>query len=197
MKEQEVQKQDVSLAIIATNNITGELHFNKDYKMQLSERFLEEKEDKKHNLNSHTKWLRTKILINHEEDSIAIINKWSICLVDYGMNVGSEINGIRPSIVLKNTRYKYGEDTIVVPITSYTEEDELLKSIDDLDILIEANEINGLSHRSLIKIRQLRAISKKRFRAHEKTGNIKILGNIQDEGMRKSINQTIAKMLGL
>jgi uncharacterized protein (DUF2252 family) len=45
------------------------------------------KDDKKHNMNSHTKWFRKKIKLNHLKESTAVINKWKICMVDYGMNV--------------------------------------------------------------------------------------------------------------
>ena len=40
----------------------------------------------------------------------------------------------------------------------------MVKSLDTFDIEIGADHINGLAHTSLIKIRQIRSISKKRIR---------------------------------
>jgi hypothetical protein len=107
------------ISIIAKNTEDHE-HFNAhDYKVQLHEDFINNTESKKHNLLSHMDWFIKKIKINHEKENNLIINRWKICSVDYGINIGTEINGIRPSIIFKSSSAKYGEDTIVIPITSY------------------------------------------------------------------------------
>lgn len=108
------------------------------------------------------------------------------------MNIWSEINGMRPAIIYKHDEYRYWEDTIVIPITSF--EDWGHKPMDTFDIDIEADITNGLSHRSLIKIRQLRCISKKRFKKSKKTNNVMIIGKIEDEDLKKRIESNIKVM---
>lgn len=100
-------------------------------------------------------------------------------MVDYGMNIGTEINGIRPSIIFKNSNYKYWEDIIVIPITSYKDEQE--KSKDEFDVEIEASRKNWLTNNSLIKIRQLRCVSKKRLKTNRKWEEVRILWEIEEK----------------
>lgn len=168
--------------------------FQKSYENNLHENFINGKEDKKQNINSHTKWFNTKIKLNHSKDSENIINKWKICNVDYGMNIGTEINWIRPSVVFKNSNYKYWEDIIVIPMTSYKEDQEWVKSVWEFDVKVNMSDINGLSNNSLIKVRQMRCVSKKRFRLHKKTKNIMILWEI-DECYRAEIEWKMKVML--
>ena len=130
-------------------------------------------------MNSHTKWFNTKIKLNHKPECLDVINKWRVCMVDYGMNIGTEINGIRPSIIFKNSNYKYWEDIIVIPITSYKDEQE--KSKDEFDVEIEASRKNWLTNNSLIKIRQLRCVSKKRLKTNRKWEEVRILWEIEEK----------------
>lgn len=109
------------------------------------------------------------------------------------MNIWTDINWIRPSIVFKNSNYKYWEDIIVIPITSYEKEQEDSKSVSEFDIKIEANKTNWLSHDSLIKIRQLRAVSKKRFKTNKKW-IIKIIWEVE-VSLRGDISGNIRRML--
>jgi hypothetical protein len=145
--------------------------------------FIENRIDKKHNMNSHTKWFNTKIKLNHEKEFLqekSVINKWKICMVDYWMNIWTEINWIRPSIIFKNSNYKYWEDIIVIPMTSYKEDQLDIKSKDEFDVEIISSDENWLDNNSLVKIRQLRCISKKRFKTHKKTWNIIIRWEIEE-----------------
>jgi hypothetical protein len=54
-------------------------------------------------------------------------------------------------------------------MTSYKEDQEELKSKDEFDIEIESSDENGLDNKSLLKIRQIRCISKKRFKTKKNT----------------------------
>ncbi len=102
-------------------------------------------------------------------------------MVDYGMNVWTEINWIRPSIIFKNSNYKYWEDIIVIPMTSYLEEQENIKSVDEFDIEIKASPDNWLDNNSLLKIRQLRCVSKKRLKLKKHTWNIIIRWELESK----------------
>jgi uncharacterized protein YifN (PemK superfamily) len=72
----------------------------------------------------------------------------------------------------------------VIPITSYDEE----KSIDTFDIKINIDDCDELHHKSIIKIRQIKSISKKRLRKDRKSGEIKIIGQITNDEIKKQID---------
>ncbi len=167
---------------------------SKKYTLQMHQDFIENIESKKHNFLSHLTWFIKKIKINHEKENNLVINRWKICSVDYGVNIGTEINGVRPSIVFKSSSAKYGEDTIVIPITSYENIAPEWKSKDEYDILIEPASDNNLSKPSLIKIRQIRCISKKRIRPRK--GNItpNIFWEIRDIQIQEQIIKSVQKL---
>ena len=155
--------------------------YQKSYDSNLHNDFIENKEDKKHNINSHTKWFHKKIKLNHLQDNIEAVNKWKVCFIDYGMNIWTEINGIRPSIIFKNTNYKYWEDIVVIPMTSYSDEELNIKSKDEFDVEIIASKENWLINNSLLKIRQLRCVSKKRIRTNRKWDKLDIKWELEDK----------------
>jgi mRNA-degrading endonuclease toxin of MazEF toxin-antitoxin module len=133
--------------------------------------------------------------MNNKKQELAEINKWKICFVDFWMNVWTEINGRRPAIIYKHNDYKFWEDVIVIPITSY--EDEENKSKDTFDVEIEANDINGLTHKSLIKVRQIKCISKKRLQTWKESGIVIINGKIDDEEIKKLVDSNVRVMFGI
>lgn len=71
-------------------------------------------------------------LSNNENKKLydKIFTKRSIYYVDYWINIWTEINWNRPSIVIKKTSKTIWEDIIVIPLTSFKEDN--LK--DDFDI---------------------------------------------------------------
>jgi len=163
----DVENESVTTELIQTNLMVTVTHnskdsdaFNENRQIPMHPNFLNLKDAKRHNITSHSRWFKNKIKLNHLSEEIESINKWKICIVDFGMNIETEINGIRPVIVYKHDNYKFGEDIVVIPITSYDDE----KSIDIFDIKLEVNDCDILHHISLIKIRQIKSISKKRLR---------------------------------
>lgn len=169
--------------------------FQEAYPIKIKSQFIEKKEEKKHNMNSHAQRFRDKIKLNNEEEVLDEIMKWKIVPVKFWMNIWSEINGIRPAIIYKHDNYRYGEDIIVIPITSYEiNEDWQYKSKDQFDIEIEWNETNWLKHTSLIKIRQMKCISKKRFQKWKESGSVIIRGKIDNEEIRKTIDNNVRVM---
>ena len=198
--EQETKETELiptDLSVIAIHEDENVDDFNESWKVSLHPNFLNFKDVKKHNITSHARRFKNKIKLNHLTEEIEAINKWKICVVDFGMNIGTEINGIRPVIVYKASTYKYGEDMIVIPITSFQDETGEAKSQDALDIILDADAKNGIDHKSLVKTRQLRCISKKRLRRDKNTWLIKILWSILDEEIKRAINWSIKKMFGL
>lgn len=185
--------KNVNIDIWITEKVNFELLYQNWYSQKLHNDFIENKEEKKHNINSHSNWFNKKIKINHEKENIQIINKWKLCMVDYWMNIWTEINWIRPSIIFKSSSSKYWEDVIVLPITSFKDGEE--KSIDDYDIEIIPDNDNNLINKSLVKIRQLRCISKKRIRARKWSETLNIFWEIKDINLREEINTNVKLML--
>ncbi len=124
-------------------------------------------------------WFNKKIKLNHGKEPEENINKWKICKVDYWMNIWTEINWIRPSIIFKNSNYKYWEDILVIPITSF--KDWEIKSVDEFDVEILKSENNWLKNNSLIKIRQLKSVSKKRLKRNRKWDKIIIMWEVEEK----------------
>lgn len=194
-KETELIQTD--LTVITTHKNEDVDLFNENYQMWMHPNFLNLKDVKRYNITNHARWFKNKIKLNHLMEEIEPINKRKICIIDFGMNIGTEINGIRPVIVYKSSTYKYWEDMIVMPITSFYDESWEEKSQDALDVILEADLENGIDHKSLVKIRQLRCVSKKRLRRDKKSWIIKILGSIVNDDIKREINGNIKKMFGL
>ncbi|MDR0860455.1 MAG: type II toxin-antitoxin system PemK/MazF family toxin [Candidatus Peribacteria bacterium] len=188
-------ESDLSISIIHTDEQTD--FFNETRKVAMHPNFLNVKDTKKHNITNHARRFKNKINLNHRKEEVQSMNKRRICIVDFGMNIGSEINGIRPVIVYKASNYKYGEDITVLPITSFESEEGEEKSKDSLDIVLEEDKANGIDHKSLIKIRQIRCVSRKRFRRDKQSDRIKSLGVLMDKNIQRAINENIIKMFGL
>ena len=182
----------VKLDISITKQEDFENLFYKSYSEKLHKDFIENKEDKKHNINSHSNWFNKKIKLNHQKENIEIINKWKLCMVDYWMNVWTEINWVRPSIIFKANSYLQWEDIFVIPITSF--KDWEIKSIDEFDIEIKPDKNNNLKNKSLIKIRQLRCISKKRIRPKKWSSKLNIFWEIVDVEFRELIQSNVKRI---
>ena len=179
---------NINIKDLSTDNKSNIFDIN--FAHNLHNDYINNREDKKHNIKSNSQRFSDSIKINHKTNENIIINKRKIVSVNFGINIWTEINGVRPAIIYKSSTYKYWEDIIVIPITSY----ETNKSIDEFDIILEVNEDNWLKNKSIIKIRQMRSISKKRIR---KTDNekIKILWEISENDIQNKIDKNIIKML--
>jgi len=188
---------ETEVEVIANHQNAETENFCEQRKLFLHPNFLNIKDAKKQNITSHARWFKNKIKINHEKEEIEAINKRKICVVDFGMNIGTEINWQRPVVIYKSSTYKYWEDIVVIPITSFLDDEGNEKSQDALDIILEADPANWIDHKSLLKIRQIRCISKKRIKRDKKTWIIKIWWNIEDKNLRGEINGKIKVMFGL
>jgi len=92
-----------------------------------------------------------------------------IWLVDFNRQREKEQNKIRPVLILSNNwQNQYSRYTVVSPLTS---EEKELESIASFEVLIEADERNGLDRKSKILLHRLRAIDKE-LRLIEKKGQV-------------------------
>ena len=184
--------KNVNIDIWLTEKTSFENLYQNWYSQKLHNDFIENKEEKKHNINSHSNWFNKKIKINHEKENIQVINKWKLCMVDYWMNIWTEINWTRPSIIIKSNTYLQWEDIFVIPITSYNDWEN--KSIDTFDVEILPDKDNNLKNKSLIKIRQLRCISKKRIRSKKWSDVLNIFWEINDRNLRELIENNLRRI---
>lgn len=157
--------------------------FTKTFRIKMKEIFLFSNGFKKQNLHSHIYRLKSKIKINQQSETLDRLIKWHIYYVDFGLNIGTEINWIRPAIMFKASKKSYWEDIIVLPITWYTQS----KSIDEFDVMISMEQSKWLTKKSLIKTRQIRCVSKKRL--------WNFIGKITDDDLKDLLQDTLAKMM--
>jgi mRNA interferase MazF len=117
--------------------------------------------------------------------SISKINpqRGDIFLVDFDPNIGSEIQKIRPAIIIQNDiDNKYSPVTITAAITSYKGE-----HLYATEILIEKGDA-GLICDSVILLNQIRTVDKQRL--------IKKLGRVGDE-ILDSVDIALQLSLGI
>ncbi|MBP7783460.1 MAG: type II toxin-antitoxin system PemK/MazF family toxin [Aliarcobacter sp.] len=110
------------------------------------------------------------------------INQGEIWMVNFEPSVGSEIQKLRPAIVVNDDRIGRFGIKIVVPITQWKEQYNDYPWI----IKIIPDEINGLSKDSSIECFQIKSFAVDRF--DKKIGEI-------DKSLLLQVHKTIAKTL--
>ena len=92
-----------------------------------------------------------------------------IWLTDFNRKKIKEQSKIRPVLILSNNwQNQYSSYTVIAPLTS---EEKELENIAPFEVLIEANEKNGLDRKSKVLLHRLRAIDKE-LRLIEKKGKV-------------------------
>jgi DUF4097 and DUF4098 domain-containing protein YvlB len=81
MLETDYKKVDLNIGVDQKDPY--ENLFQEAYPVDMHKDFIEKREDKKHNINNHSKWFRNKIKMNNKKQELAEINKWKICFVDF------------------------------------------------------------------------------------------------------------------
>lgn len=97
-------KMKLNLEIIISS--IKETFFKNSYTLNLREVFVKNNEKKSSGLENNVNWFLEKLKLSNSENEKFYKThfiKWSIYYVDYGINIGSEINGNRPSLMLKKT----------------------------------------------------------------------------------------------
>ena len=99
------------------------------------------------------------------------------------MNTGSEINGNRPALVFKDTQSSFGDDVIVIPLTTGNAQ----KQPDAFDVAVQKDGVNKLFQNSYARLRQIRSVSVKRIG--------KKVGELKHEPIQQTINDRMKNML--
>lgn len=193
--KEELINSDLTISLLHSNTECD--IFNETYTLDVRPSFLNTSKNKSQNITSHSRWFHNKIKINHMANEFTEINKRKIVLVDFWMNIWSEINWIRPAIIYTASSFKSGWSTVVIPITSLVDDEWKVKKRTVLDIPLPEDQDNWIDHDSLILVSQIKSIDKKRIRKWKKTNNIQILWTISNDSIKESIDNNCKIMLGL
>jgi len=111
-------------------------------------------------------WYRKKLDIHyfhHKYDYIKF-KQFDIYLADLWKNIWWEINKIRPVLIIWKTRkFLKSKTLLVVPFTSYYQNNGKEKKLIPWDIIIKADSTNNLEKDSILRLRKIREISRKRI----------------------------------
>ena len=172
-------------------------NYTETFNTSLTANFIENTDSKKQNITSHSRWLNRKIKLNHLDSEYIEINKWKIVAVNFWTNIWTEFNWIRPAIIYKASTYKFWEDTIVIPITSLMNDNWQEKSRWRLDVNLPEDKTNWIDHDSLLKIAQIRCISKKRLRRDRNSWKILILWTLDNEEIKQKVDQNVRELFSI
>lgn len=80
----------------------GKEAFSESYKIALRDTFVNNSNPREHGFKNHVHSFLTLLKKNTKPHIRQSFKKFSIHVVSYGMNAGSEINGDRPSLIFKS-----------------------------------------------------------------------------------------------
>ncbi len=158
-----MKNKNIYLEIVVKDFIEKTKIIYKNFSLFIKEDFLLKNKNKAHNLENHIDNFKEKIKINQQEENSRDFRKYDIHYVNYWINIWNEINGIRPSLIIKSNRYNKGYDILIIPMTGLYDEFWKKKTLDNFDIIIIPDIKNKLKKESLLKSRHLKSISKKRI----------------------------------
>ena len=138
--------------------------FEKNFMMYIKDTFYKSSEKRHHNIFNHIMDFQRRVSINNTKLSHNDFNKYDIHYINFWMNIWNEINGQRPWLIFKNNRHTKGADIIIIPLTSLKKDNNWEnKPLDKFDIIIERDSKNKLKKDSILRIRQIKSISKNRI----------------------------------
>ena len=111
------------------------------------------------------------------------IKRFDIFLYDFGENIGSVQNGMRPVIALQDTRFNEHSPTVIVAAVTTAVKKEHLPS----HIFIGQNY--GLEKPSMVLLEQIRTVNQNELGAY--------IGHIDDVPLTRAIDRGIKKTFGL
>ncbi len=113
------------------------------------------------------------------------IKRFDVILVDFGTNIGSEQQGVRPAVVIQNDKgNEFSPCTIVMPITTKKQKNKI-----PTHTPIRKGRGTGLYEDSIILGECMRQISKQRI--------LKILGNVSDTNDQNAIKSIYYNSFGV
>lgn len=178
------EAKEYSLEILLKSNDWKDV-FSESYRIAMRDKFVQNPNPREHGFKNHVHSFVVQLKKNTSPIIKQSFNKWDIRVVSYEMNIGSEINGDRPSIVYKASDSTKWEDIVVIPLTSAAKQQQS----DRFDISVPKDDTNKLYQSSYARLRQIRSVSIKRVG--------KIVWIVTDEKVKKEINEAIQTMLAI
>ena len=158
-----MKNKNIDLEIIVKDFIDKTRLIYKNFSLFIKEDFLFKNKDKAHNLENHIENFKEKIKTNQQDENSRRFQKYDIHYVSFWVNIWNEINWIRPSLIYKSNRHNWGFDLIVIPMTWLLDENWKEKDLDKFDVVISKNKSNRLKKQSILKVRHIKSLSKKRI----------------------------------
>ena len=100
----------------------------------------------------YLKWCYDKLLLNNNDIKISNLNSNSICWVDFGQNVGSEIRKLRPAILWRSSSDK--KMWTVIPLSSKCYNDKYYFHYDLENLPHSTAKIEAMANFSYKRIRE-------------------------------------------
>jgi len=107
-------------------------------------------------LNIFLSWAKKKFLLHSQEKPHIYLHQYEVWLVSLGINIGSEINKMRPVIIMANETLLAMNAVLVAPISSN------VNSVKSGEFVLESKK-SGLNKPSICLLHQMRCVDKKRF----------------------------------
>ena len=153
---------NINLKVIVTKISDNSNLISKNFLLFVKDIFIEESNTKSHNFSNHIENFKEKIKLNQQLDNRKDFLKYDIYYVNFWVNVWNEINWERPCLIFKSNRHNKWSDIIVIPMTWLLDINWKNKKLDKFDIVIAPDNSNKLKKESILRIRLIRSISKKR-----------------------------------
>jgi hypothetical protein len=103
MKTENENRKSDYVVTVKLQELIGKMICEGTYRLPLSTKFINEESGKQHTFFNHMQWFIQKLKQNDLSVIKRSFSKWQIYLVRYGMNIGSEMNGDRPSLIFKSS----------------------------------------------------------------------------------------------
>ncbi len=110
-------------------------------------------------------WYHKKLEINYYFNKYTKVKfkQFDIYMINLWQNIWWEINKIRPCLVIWKTNKFLNSNTIlIIPFTDLYNKKGVEKKISKEDLIIKSSNINWLKKDSILKIRKIKEVSKKR-----------------------------------
>ncbi len=129
----------------------------------------------KENILIEWNWKKIKYHENIRADN-RVFKRGEVIFVDFGENIGSEQNGIRPCVIIQDDRYNSKSPVLIVAIIS----NRISENMEDIRIKI-TNEYdigNGKKLTGFIDLGQIFTISKRRICSKEAIASLKEIAEV-------------------
>lgn len=100
----------------------------------------------------YLKWCYDKLLLNESNLNITILKPGSICWVDFGQNIGSELRKLRPAILWRSSADK--KMWTVIPLSSKCFNDKYYFHCDITGLSCSTAKLESMSNFSYKRIRE-------------------------------------------